>query len=245
MQTELSPRDLAIQRGEATYKQLEPCSNGHQHYTRYVDGTCYACLCAEINSTIDMTVPRTLDDALAAGQPWYRTFSPCPRGPHELLKTSDKQGRCYTCMNNEGRAAINPRAAARNAKQPWYTPIKPCAQCKTLSPRRVLDDRCSQCNPVRHGVNKARIAARDAHQTNYTPTVPCAQCNTLSPRNVRSDACTNCRSIAKGHGQIGQAKRFIETLAPRTTPQLAHLMGLQFYTDEQGTIRNIATGASF
>lgn len=239
-------RDAALQVGAAYWRDVNGvCSAGtHQHPVLYMDGTCRSCLSEEINKTISMSAPRDALTAIAQGSAFYYTYQPCEHGPHQRLKSLRNNGRCYTCMNDNGRAATNPRAAARATGATWYTPIHTCAVCNTKADRRTADDRCSGCNPVARNIDPARAAARKVGSYKYTPTIPCSECGTYAERHTQAGTCTNCLSLKKRNPatRAAQLEKLAAVYAPKTSAQLAQLLGANYFTNEDDLICSVTTG---
>lgn len=225
----------------------DPCPFCHSKNRKvYIDGTCQSCLIKRINATYDYRTAKmlTTSEGAAQGLEYVRRYTPCENGPHEFLQMTDKNARCWTCMTQGGRHISNPRVAARESGKTWYTPITNCKKCGTLAMRRTVDDRCSQCEPLKNERSAARAAARKTESYRYMPELPCPDCGQHVERITQTNVCTGCRELRKQQpdNELKQLRLLRSCVAPCMSATAARAAGFSYYTDDDGTIRISSTG---
>ena len=108
--------------------------------------------------------------------------TPCKEGGHVLIK---QHGKCYFCKQKS-----SPRQTAIANNEKWYTPVKPCKVCNTVSPRSTATGRCKKCQPEKE-MSSRQIAIANGEQW-YTPTTPCEYCHKIAPKRVNNGQCQGC-----------------------------------------------------
>lgn len=134
-----SPRQIALDAGEAWYVPDEPCAQCGERAERSVhNGRCRACTRADRAQS-----PR--QQALDAGRAWYMPDTPCSRCGETALRHVGN-GRCQAC--EPPVRGPSPRQAAIAAGEAWYMPDTPCRHCGQIAERRVANAQCRGCQAL-------------------------------------------------------------------------------------------------
>lgn len=87
--------------------------------------------------------PKTPVDAMARDLDFFVIERPCDKAGHLGIQTLDH--RCAVCVKDRHDKKNLARVAAREAREMFYTPTGACEDCHTISPRRVNNNSCRQC----------------------------------------------------------------------------------------------------
>lgn len=158
---------------------------------------------------------------------------PCPHGHIGLYLVN---GRCATCHDER---VNSPRAIARKANQPTYTPADPCDVCHQLAPRRTTNDKCTHCHPLRPANSPRQAAIRQGHKW-YLPDEPCPRCHQIAERRVSNGQCRGCTPhlpapVQADSGAVEDGRRTAESVMMEECPELivskeeAKQLGLKVY----------------
>ncbi len=225
-----------IKLGLVMFRTRRCADYGHLPIIDVKTERCYFC-------ELEKQKPTPRQQAITNGESTYIPDTPCKKCDTMAPRRVDN-GRCSQCETNKKKtraaAPLTPRQQAIANGESTYIPDTPCDTCNTMTPRRVNNGRCMNCEKVAREARKRNRAdapltprqqAIANGESTYIPDTQCIRCNTVAPRRVDNGRCRGCEEMVR------EARKRNRADAPLTPRQQAFNNGEPEYTSNRQCVR--------